>query len=171
MVIGEKVMLRAWSTKDLTTLQLMRNDIHLQRQLMARPRGNSADQIKDWLETRTKSADGLFFVIASKATDMAAGYVQVVGMDFINGLGRLGICIAPEMHGQGYGGEAIRLLEGYLWNVFHLRKLTQKVLAENFIAIGMYLKIGYREVGRLREHFCMGDRYEDAIVMEKMIFP
>ena len=45
MVIGEKVMLRAWSTKDLTTLQLMRNDIHLQRQLMARPRGNSADEI------------------------------------------------------------------------------------------------------------------------------
>lgn len=170
MVVGKKVVLRAWLVSDLPALQLMRNDLRLQQQLMTQPRSNSLDQVKDWLAARTKSPDGLFFVIASKSSDHAVGYVQVAGMDFLNGLGKLGICIAPDSQGKGYGGEAITLLEVYLRDVFRLRKLTLEVLAGNDIAIRMYTKQGYKEAGRLREHFFMGGRYDDVVIMEKLIF-
>jgi RimJ/RimL family protein N-acetyltransferase len=169
MMVGEKVVLRTWQASDLPALQLMRNDLRLQRQLMAQPKGNSLDQVKDWLNARTKSTDGLFFIIACKSSDQVAGYVQIIGMDFLNGLGKLGICIAPGLQGKGYGGEAITLLEDYLSNVFRLRKLTLEVLAENNVAIGMYTKYGYREAGRLREHFYTGNRYGDVVIMEKLI--
>jgi diamine N-acetyltransferase len=92
-------------------------------------------------------------------------------MDFINGLGKLGICVAPDSQGKGYGGEAITLLEEYLLSVFQLRKLTLEVLAENTGAIGMYRKHGYSEVGRFHEHFFSGHRYDDVVIMEKKICP
>jgi RimJ/RimL family protein N-acetyltransferase len=169
MVNGEKVVLRAWSPSDLPNLQLMRNDLRLQRQLMAQPRGNSLDQVKDWLHARTKLADGLFLIIACKSSDQVVGYVQVVGIDFLNGLGTLGICIAPASQGKGYGSEAITLLECYLRDVFRLRKLMLEVLAENDIAISLYVKHGYREVGRLQKHFYTGEEYGDVVIMEKLI--
>lgn len=169
MVTGEKVVLRAWLASDLPALQRMRNDLRLQRQLMTQPKGNSPDQVKDWLTARTKSPDGLFLVIACKSSDEAAGYVQIVGMDFVNGLGKLGICIEPAFQGKGYGGEALSLLESYLRDVFHLRKLTLEVLAENDAAIRMYTKHEYREVGCLRAHFFTGGGYSDVIIMEKLI--
>ena len=169
MIVGEKVILRTWSENDLPALQLMRNNIRLQRQLMTQTRGNSHDQVKDWLATRTKSTDGLFFVIACKSSDQAAGYIQVMGMDILNGSGRLGICVAAEFQGNGYGGEAITLLEDYLRNVFRFRKLTLEVLRDNGIAIGMYSKYGYVESGCLREHYHTGAGYVDVVIMEKFI--
>lgn len=168
MVTGKNVVLRAWSEDDLTVLQSMRNNLQLQVQLMTQARGNSFDQIKEWLRARTKSADCLFFVIAGKSSGEPVGYVQVVGMDHINGTGELGICIAPDCQCKGYGGEAITLLEGYLRDVFRLRKLTLKVLRENDIAIYLYTKHGYTEVGCLREHFYTGAHYSDVVIMEKL---
>lgn len=169
MIVGEKVLLRTWSENDLPALQFMRNNIRLQRQLMTQPRGNSLDQVKDWLATRTRSTDGLFFVIACKSSDQAAGYIQIVGMDILSGSGRLGICVAPEFQGKGYGSEAITLLEDYLRDVFRFRKLTLEVLKENAIAIGMYTKHGYIEAGCLREHYYNGAGYGDVVIMEKFI--
>lgn len=169
MLVGEYVALRAWQTDDLSALQSMRNNLRLQRQLMTQPRGNSLNQVKDWLTTRTTSQSDVFFVIANKTSDQAVGYIQVVGMDFINGTAKLGICITPEAQGKGYGKEALTLLEGYLSSVFRLRKLTLEVLAGNAQAIGLYKKHNYREVGYFREHFHTGSGYEDVVIMEKKI--
>lgn len=169
MVVGEKVMLRAWSASDLPALQLMRNDLRLQRQLMAQPKGNSLDQVKDWLNARAKSADGVFFIIACKSSDQVVGYVQIVELDFLNGLGKLGICIAPDSQGKGYGGEAITLLEGYLRDIFRIRKLILEVLAGNKIAISLYAKLGYEKAGCLREHFYNDGNYDDVVIMEKLL--
>lgn len=168
MIKGIKVMLRAWGAEDLGMLLEMRNDLSLQRQLMAQPRGNSLDQIRDWLSARTKSPDGVFLVIVGQPSGEMVGFIQAVGMDHINGIGRIGICIARGFQGKGYGGEAMALLESYLKEVFGLRKLMLEVLAENAVAIGMYLKHGYREVGRLQQHFYYDGEYAEVLIMEKL---
>lgn len=169
MLTGEKTILRAWHSDDLPVLQMMRNDLRLQQQLMTHPRGNSIDQVKDWLNVRTKASDGLFLVIACKSSDRAVGYIQVTKLDLLNGLGRLGICIEPASQGKGYGGESIALLEQHLHRVFGLRKLTLQVLAENERAIRLYARSGYREAGRLREHFYIGGKFSDVVLMERFI--
>ena len=168
MIKGKKVMLRAWGAEDLGMLRDMRNDLSLQRQLMAHPRGNSLDQVREWLAARSKSSDGVFLVIVSQPSGEMAGYIQAVGMDLINGIGSIGICIAPGFQGKGYGGEAMALLESYLKDIFGIRKLMLEVLAENAVAIGMYIKHGYREVGRLQQHFYSDGEYADVVIMEKL---
>ena len=169
MIEGKKVKLRAWSEEDLDVLHGMRNDLSLQRQLMAHPRGNSLDQVKDWLASRTESSEGVFLVIASLISGEIVGYIQAVGMCHINGIARIGICIVPDSQGKGFGREAIMLLESYLMNVFGMRKLILEVLAGNVIAIGMYVKQGYREVGRQKQHYYLDGEYVDVVVMEKLI--
>lgn len=169
MLTGEQVILRAWQSDDLPVMQMMRNDLRLQQQLMTHPRGSSLDQVKSWLNARTTASDGIFLVIACKSSNRAAGYIQVVELDLLNGLGKLGICIEPASQGKGYGGEAIALIEQHLHTVFRLRKLTLQVLAENERAIQLYTQQGYREAGRLHEHFYNGSQFSDVIMMERFI--
>lgn len=169
MIFSDKVVLRAWIASDLPVLHSLRNNLPLQQQLMAHPKGNSPDQVMDWLSARTKSSDTLFFIIACKPSNNVLGYVQTTGIDFLNGVGKLGICIAPDSQRKGYGGETIRLLETYLRDVFQLRKLTLEVLAENNVAISLYINHGYREVGRLYAHFYINNKYSDVVMMEKLI--
>lgn len=169
MLTGEKIILRSWQNDDLQVMQMMRNDLPLQQQLMTHPRGSSIEQVKNWLNTRTTAPDGIFLVIACKPAGQAVGYIQVVEMDLLNGLGKLGICVESASQGKGYGGEAIALIEQYLHKLFRLRKLSLQVLAENERAIQLYSRQGYREVGRWREHFYNGSKFSDVILMEKFI--
>lgn len=169
MIVGAKVVLRAWESVDLPILQAMRNDFPLQQRLMSRPRSNSLDQVKEWLSNRTKSDNCLFFVIADKITFEAVGYVQVTHIDFISMIGNLGICVAPEHQGKGFGKEALMLLMDYAGDIFGLRKLMLEVLTTNGKAIGLYKKIGFSEVGRMRNHFYMNHTYHDVLLMEKHI--
>ena len=171
MIVGNSIVLRAWSEDDLPVLQTLRNDFQLQLQLMARPRENSLEQVKEWLAKRGKAEDSLFFVIATQQSSQLAGYVQVVGIDLDNGTGRLGICIMPSAQGKGYGGEAITLLEGYLSEVWKLRKLVLEVLSKNEPALHLYMKLGFTEVGRFRHHFFIDNEYCDTVIMEKFLRP
>lgn len=171
MIVGNGIILRAWSESDLPALQTLRNDFQLQLQLMARPRANSLEQVKEWLGKRSKSEDSLFFVIATTQSNQLTGYVQVVGIDLDNGSGRLGICIVPSAQGKGYGSEAITLLEGYLSEVWKLRKLVLEALSKNEPALHLYKKLGFTEVGRLRRHFFIDNEYCDTVIMEKFLRP
>lgn len=169
MLVGQKIELRPWSPDDLPALQSLRNNIALQRQLMSHVRGSSLEQVRDWLSAKSESADGVFFVVADKSSGHAAGYIQVIRMDLLNGTGRLGICIAPESQGKGMGGEAITLLADYLRNLFQLRKLLLEVLADNTAAIMLYTKLGFCETVRLHAHSHTGAGYSDVLVMEKLL--
>lgn len=169
MIIGNKTILRAWSGDDLPILQSLRNNLELQLQLMARPKGNSIEQVKEWLTNKTKSSDSLLFIVADKSSNQVAGYIQISKIDPFNGTGWLGICISPDMQGQGYGSEAIRLIEAYLLEVMLLRKLVLEVLAKNKSARRLYARLGFSEIGSLRAHFYIDHAYGDVLLMEKFI--
>lgn len=171
MLTGNKVVLRAWANEDLPALQALRNDVPLQRQLMAQPKGSSLDQVRAWLTARSQTADAVFFVIADRASNQALGYVQLLDMDLFHGSGRLGICIGPQAQGHGYGGETLALLADYVRETFGLRKIVLEVLASNEGAIRLYLRHGYREVGRWQQHFRIASGYADVVIMEKLLAP
>ena len=169
MITGKKTILRGWEADDLPALQLLRNNFQLQQQLMSIPRANSIEQIKEWLTNKTKPAGSVFFVIADSQSNHCVGYLQVMAIDLLNGLGKLCICVSPNEQGNGYGSEAITLLECYLLDVFKLRKVFLEVLANNGRAHDLYSKLGYRECGRLQEHFFFNGKFHDLLIMEKFI--
>ena len=168
MIGDDRIELRAWSENDLHALGQLRNDLLLQEMLMSHPRPNSEDRVRDWVTEKSRRDDAVFFVIADRKSDGVLGYIQVVNMDATHGTGELGICIGPQAQGGGYGTAAMQLLEGYLKRVFGTRKLLLHVLADNTGAANFYLKLGFVEVGQMKDHFLSDGKYRDVVIMEKL---
>ena len=169
MINGSKVTLRPWTSEDLIDLQRLRNDIKLQTQLMSRPKGSSIEQVKSWVSSRSNDSQSIFLIIADRVNNKAIGYLQLVELDLFVGVGHIGICLSPDVQGQGLGVESLLLFEDYMKNIFCLRKIMLQVLISNEKAIRCYLRTGFREVGKLQKHFRTPSGFEDVLVMEKLI--
>lgn len=171
MLVGKKVILRAWREEDLALLLALRNDAKLQAQLMTQPRPNSVERVKQWLSEKSSRADGVFFVVATQEDDQAIGYVQALNMNMLHGHADFGICLSSSAQGQGYGRETLTLLESYLHGTFALRKLMLQVLVENTSAIAFYRNHGFTDAGLLSGHFYLNGRFCDVAIMEKLLLP
>jgi diamine N-acetyltransferase len=171
MIASGNVSLRAWREDDIPHLQLLRNDVPMQLQLMTRPRPNSAASVREWLVGKSQQSDVVFFVIADRATDAVLGYLQLSKIDLVNRHGALGICLAPGAQGQGHGRAACEALFAYASQTLNLRKILLEVLADNERAIGLYLKLGFRQIGHLAEHYLQDQRWHDVVLMERALQP
>jgi RimJ/RimL family protein N-acetyltransferase len=169
MLIGPKVVLRAWRESDLQSLLELRNNASLQHRLMTQPRPNSLERVKQWLLDKSGREETIFFVIASRADDSVVGYVQLANLKLLHGTGEVGICLAPSAQRKGLGRESFELLETYVRNTFALRKLLLYVFADSDGAIAFYQVCGYSESGRLARHFYSEGEYKDVLIMEKII--
>lgn len=169
MLESNSTRLRAWKESDLEMLGALRNDIALQAQLMTQARPNSSSRVREWLGERSNASDGVFFVVANKESDRALGYIQALNMQALHGVADFGICLAPHEQRQGYGREALTLLESYLVTTFGMRKLLLKVLATNLNAIRFYQRTGFREIGTMQSHFYMNSAFHDVLLMEKQL--
>lgn len=169
MLIGNKSILRPPIESDMPVLIELRNDVEMQFQLMAFPRANSLQKVVEWLNRNLNDEKTVFFIVADKIDDRAAGFIQLKNLDFINGTGELGICLNRQAQGKGIAGEAMKLLEKYSRNVFNFRKIMLQVLHSNERAISFYEKCGYEHVGILKQHHYQNTQFQDVLIMEKFI--
>jgi aminoglycoside 6'-N-acetyltransferase len=73
----------------------------------------------------------------------------------------------PDVHGQGLGPEAIRVVARYLIEERGHHRLTIDPAADNAAAIRAYEKVGFRPVGRLRRYQRYPDgSWRDGLLME-----
>ena len=169
MLEGAKIRLRPAIDEDLDLLTRIRNDIGLQGQLLARPRGSSRAQVAEWVAGRSRSPDSLFLVIADRAEDRALGFIQYTGLSAIDRHAELGICLAAQGQGQGFGGDAISVSEAWLARQWSIRKVHLKVRADNHPAIACYQKAGFEPCGLSRAHMFLDGDWRDILAMEKFL--
>jgi diamine N-acetyltransferase len=154
---------------DIEFLKSLRNDLDLQCQLLSLPRPNSHSRVAEWVRTMNDDDSTLFFTIRSLAKNCPVGFIQIREMHHVHRRGYLGICIAPFARGQGYGKSSIQLAENLVQSVFNIRKLVLYVLRSNENAISLYKKLGYGEVGVLKEHFYNNGLFHDVKIFEKKL--
>lgn len=170
MLESDHVLLRPWSETDLPALSALRNDVALQRELMARARGSSLSATRAWLERRTEDPLDVFLIIAGREdTSTVRGFVQLTGADSTLRAAMLGICVLPPWHGHGVALEALELLCFHARDVLNLRKVTLEVLSSNSRAVSFYRKCGFHQVGVRRSHFPWGGEWLDVLVMERLL--
>ena len=73
------------------------------------------------------------------------------------------IAVHPDHRGEGYGKAVTMALIRHAKN-HHLASITLEVRASNAVAIGMYQKLGFVEVGRRKGFYTKPT--EDALIME-----
>lgn len=166
MISNNLVLLRVWREADLEFLAALRNDVALQAHLLARVRGSTIEQVRDWVQERTRSPDSLFLMVADVRDDSPLGYLQFTGIDLVNRYAELGICLAVSAQGRGLGGEALRLALPFLRNTWAVRKFGLRVRADNDRAIRCYERIGFERCGLFREHAYIDGAWHDVVLME-----
>ena len=166
MLKNATISLRPWQEADLPILTELRNDVALQAQLLARPRGSRPQQVREWLEGRSRQDDRMLFIIADCRDDLAQGFIQLNELDLIDRRAELGICLSAQARGRGVGGHAIALLADYLRDQWNLHKLGLRVRADNAAALRCYEKVGFARCGVLRRHVFIEGCWQDVILME-----
>jgi aminoglycoside 6'-N-acetyltransferase len=96
------------------------------------------------------------------------GYIQAVEEnepDFRSA--GIDLFLRTDVHGRGFGPDAIRTLAAHLIDDRGHHRLTIDPAADNEHAITAYAKVGFRAVGRMREYQRLRDgRWVDALLMD-----
>ena len=169
MIDGTGLRLRGWRESDLDVLTEMRNDLALQSELLARPRGSGALQVRQWLQNRAADPQGLLLIVAGRDDDRTLGYLQLTDISAVDRRAELGICLHAQAQGRGVGNEALTLVQPYLRRVWALRKLNLRVRADNARAIACYERVGFLRCGLLRHHVYIDGALRDLVLMEMFL--
>lgn len=106
------------------------------------------------------------FVIAHKETEEYIGQIDIYKIDWKNRTAELGIVIGfNDYLNKGYGSEAIKLSQEFVFDQMNLNRLQLDVSDFNERAYRCYLKCGFKEEGRLRHRYYNNGSYVDSIIM------
>jgi RimJ/RimL family protein N-acetyltransferase len=118
-------------------------------------------------KTTIGNLTGYRFSIVLLEDDAFIGHISLHNVDSINRNAFLGIVIGDaENRGKGYGEEAIRLAVNYGFKTLNFHSIALSVHSDMPAAIACYQKVGFKEVGRMREWVFKNGRYVDKILME-----
>ena len=130
----------------------------------------SVEAVRKLLEKVDKQMEeekNLFhFTLRLKGTNRLVGLARIFWIDFHNGTGVLNLGIgdlADRRH--GYGTDALDLLLRFAFDDLNLHRLSAWPGADNFGAITLLEKAGFREEARRREAVFHDGCYWDAIML------
>jgi len=154
--------------EDVPALLALRNDVPTQHALLAQPRPNSVDDVREWIARRTANPTALFHVVADDG-DGAVGFTQIVEIDERSRHGVFGIAIDDRHRGRGHGRAALEQTLEAARADGRLDKVVLYVAADNAPARALYTSAGFSEVGVHRRHYRAPDGWHDVVVMERFL--
>ncbi|KJA20509.1 hypothetical protein HYPSUDRAFT_203659 [Hypholoma sublateritium FD-334 SS-4] len=107
----------------------------------------------------------LFVVAESKDTGALLGMAEISINTPQNLNGQLGIALAKDWWGKGFGTEIMEWLIAYSFKSLGLRRLTLGVFASNPGAVALYEHVGFKHEGRQREALWKEGKWVDMIWM------
>lgn len=163
---GERIILREYREEDFLHIRKWVNDYEITKfltNLFLYP--HSVKDTENFIQSMMNGEmEG--FVIAHKDTEEYIGQIDLIKIDWLNRIATMGIVIGnKENLSKGYGSEAIKLLQGFIFNKLNLNKLTLDVRGFNERAIACYEKCGFKVEGVIRDSFFDDGRYFDTVQM------
>ncbi|WP_410769357.1 GNAT family N-acetyltransferase [Fontibacillus sp. BL9] len=167
-ITGKRITLREYRMEDLPHIRSWVNDEEIVGTLseifmFPQTHHNTESFLKSMVEGNT---DTQGFIIAEKDTLDYIGQIDLHRLNWKNRSAILGIVIGrKEMLGQGYGQEAIGLLQRFAFETLNLNRLELEVYGFNERAYRCYLSCGFKEEGRARQKIFKQGKYHDVILM------
>ena len=166
-ILGQRILLREYRLSDLPEMRKWVNDPRVTRGLsdiFLFPHSQEATEefLRDVLEGRSDTRE---FVVASRPSEAYLGQIGLKVLDWKNRFAEISLVFPREHQGQGYGTEAIGLLQRFAFEEMGLNRLELFVHEDNAPALRCYQKCGFREEGRFRQRFFRQGRFWDMILM------
>ena len=164
-LIGEKLYLSPVDKNDFELFTNWINDMEVSLGTLQSEKIIGFDEEKEILERLSRG--GITFTIVDMETNKAIGYTGFPQYDYINRNACVAITIGDKNYWRkGRGQEALKLLIDYGFSILNFHNINLTVFEYNKNAIESYKKVGFKEVGRLREaKFLCGIKY-DKIIMD-----
>lgn len=165
MLTGERVTLRPVRPEDLALLYALRVDLDTW--------GDTTDTapFPMTFEAYKQSATDPALTPekgAKWSAEVGGALVGRAGMFAFDDLSRnaeVGLALAPDARGKGYGREILRLLLDFGFTHRNLHRIWLECSAANERAVRAYAAAGFVEEGRLREHAWIDGAYVDVVRM------
>jgi RimJ/RimL family protein N-acetyltransferase len=165
MLRGEKVALRALEREDLKRWWELRNDEEVERLSFGPATPRSLAEIEARFDKHLAAEHRDYENLVVEVDGEMIGSCRVFQIAEYNRNCHLGISLAREHWGKGYGTDAMRVLVDYCFHDLNLHKVGLTALASNERAIRAYVRSGFVEEGRLRGEEWTRGHYEDLVVM------
>ncbi len=164
-IIGNKISLATVDVNEADLFASLVNDKTIGRNTGGWHYNFSYKAEVDFL-SNIKSSDHNYAIVI-KETNETIGMIGLKDIDYKNQNCMFGVFIGNDKdRGKGYGFEAISLMCDYTFNYLNINNISLHVYSFNEYAKKCYEKVGFKEVGRLRQaYFCDGKRH-DTIIMD-----
>lgn len=143
-------------------------DPQVTQYLESRDRAQTLDTLRAFVRNMNASPCDHLFGIFLVQGDEHIGNIKIGSIREPHRSADLGLIVGRRSAwGKGYGTEAIALATRHAFEQLGLNKLWAGMYAENLGSYRAFIKAGYREVGRFRQHILFNGRYIDSILVEK----
>ena len=97
------------------------------------------------------------------------GTVDFFHFNPLNNRAELGLYIAPEFRGEGYGRMVLDLLVSYARDHIGLRQLYVYISVDNAACLQLFDCYGFVRVGILKDWVKRGNTYRDVVLMQLLL--
>lgn len=161
---GHHVRLRLLDRGDTDAVLRWRADPTVASQLFSE-RAPSRSEHETWLERTGRDGDRLECVIVERDGDRPLGTIGLSGLATAADP-EFGILLGePDARGRGMAREASELLLDHAFHTLEKRSVRLRVFADNGPALGLYRRLGFRDVGEHHERLLKDGRIRDVISM------
>lgn len=163
MFCYEGIAIRAVEARDLESIRKFRNDPSTWMMLTDISLLDAEDQ-REWFARLHALKDRKYYVLCDDSHPFL-GLVRTDQIDLTNRSIRVGVDIACELRGQGYGRKAYRLLKKYCFDYLNMHRVWLLVLDTNERALRLYEQQGFTLEGRHREAIFRDGSYHDYLIL------
>ncbi|MFC7155872.1 GNAT family N-acetyltransferase [Halomarina halobia] len=156
---GDSVTLRTVEEEDLDFLQRTINDPAVRRFLSARAPINGRQE-REWYEERGSSDEHVNLLVCRGEEPM--GSIGLHPRDPTGVNAEIGIFLAEDYWGEGYGTDASRLVTDYAFRERRNHRVTARVFDGNAGSRRIWEKLGFRHEGTHVESEFVDGEYVDV---------
>ncbi|ALI99533.1 GNAT family N-acetyltransferase [Rufibacter tibetensis] len=171
MLHTNRIFLRAPEPSDLDFLYRLENDTELWSvSLSVAP--FSREALRAYLESASMdifAARQLRLMVCLQADRSAIGTVDLFDFEPMHQRAGVGIALAAEHRGHGYGKETLELLINYATQVLQLHQLYCSVAQENSASLQLFKGAGFQEVGLRKEWLRTPQGWQDVVELQKLL--
>ena len=165
MIIGDRIYLRAFDSKDVALRARWMNDPEV-RTYLNNPFPVSESSTESWLARINSDPSRIDLMICLKEDHTPIGYTGYRDIDYINGGAEIYIGIGSKEHwGEGLGTEAKKISINYVFDRYNINVIYAKMRPQNLGSIRLNKKIGFQIDGVLRSHVFSKGAYRDMMIM------
>ncbi len=166
---GNRIYLKLLSPDDITQNYVSwMQDEKVVQFLESRWKVYTLENLKEYVKLMNESTEDYFLGIFLKEKEEHIGNIKIGEINQLHRFGDVGLIIGnKDVWGKGYGTETIELVTLYGFDELNLNKLKAGMYANNIGSYKAFIKAGYMEIGRFKNHRFYKGSYVDEILLEK----